>query len=225
MIWFVPKKRAGSQPPLVSLIPDNVRGWFSPSYLKCLLKVLSPLFLFFSADCKRCQDAQGSQHGRFCCTEAPATQSMHLWIWWKWGFSCGHSLWALLWSWAAWLPFHCPAQLSSLAEPVVPAAGTVPMAQQPRVPADPLKEALSETEMKNSCNQKCMLSRICAVTPGDKWISHITPKSKQGHSQEQLWDWCYGQRPSLFFFLSFAKVFFVKSFCFVRQKMMLCIIC
>lgn len=54
--------------------------------------------------------------------------------------------------------------------------------------ADPLKEALSETEMKNSCNQKCMLSRICAVTPGDKWISHITPKSKQGHSQEQLWD-------------------------------------
>lgn len=58
-------------------------------------------------------------------------------------------------------PFSAqPAQLS-----VAPAAGTVPIARQPRVPADPLKEALSETEMKNSCNQKCMLSRICAVTP------------------------------------------------------------
>lgn len=81
-----------------------------------------------------------------------------------------------------------PSHLSSLAEPAAPAVGTVPIAQQSRVPDDPLKEALSETEMKNSCNQKCMLSRICAVTPRDKWISHITPKSKQGHSQEQLWD-------------------------------------
>lgn len=58
-----------------------------------------------------------------------------------------------------------PSHLSSLAEPAAPAAGTVPIARQPRVPADPLKEALRETEMKNSCNQKCMLSRICAVTP------------------------------------------------------------
>lgn len=81
-----------------------------------------------------------------------------------------------------------PSHLSSLAEPAAPAAGTVPIARQSRVPDDPLKEALSEREMKNSCNQKCMLSRICAVTPRDKWISHITPKSKQGHSQEQLWD-------------------------------------
>lgn len=56
-----------------------------------------------------------------------------------------------------------PSHLSSLAEPA--AAGTVPIARQPRVPDDPLKEALRETEMKNSCNQKCMLSRICAVTP------------------------------------------------------------
>lgn len=81
-----------------------------------------------------------------------------------------------------------PSHLSSLAEPAAPAAGTMPIARQSRVPDDPLKEALSGTEMKNSCNQKCMLSRICAVTPRDKWISHITPKSKQGHSQEQLWD-------------------------------------
>lgn len=77
---------------------------------------------------------------------------------------------------------------------------------------DPLKVALSETEMQTSRNQTHMLSKICVVTPGDESPTTLLNQKKDTLKSSFGTAVMVGDQMYFSFFL-LAKYLFVKSFC------------